>query len=57
MNMAHGRLLAIEGVDGSGKNTQARLLVDALRARGGAAVVAIWDQLRAEGFFADAAGA
>lgn len=36
------------------------LLVDdaaALRARGGAAVVAIWDQLRAEGFFADAAGA
>lgn len=29
-----GRLLAIEGVDGSGKNTQARLLVDALTARG-----------------------
>lgn len=35
--MARGRLLAIEGVDGSGKNTQARLLVDTLRARGGAA--------------------
>ena len=32
--MTGGRLLAIEGVDGSGKNTQARLLVQALAARG-----------------------
>ncbi len=32
--MKGGRLLAIEGVDGSGKNTQARLLVQALAARG-----------------------
>jgi dTMP kinase len=32
--MARGRLLVIEGVDGSGKNTQSRLLVQALTQRG-----------------------
>lgn len=32
--MARGALVAVEGIDGAGKTTQARLLADALRARG-----------------------
>ncbi len=43
---AHGRLLALEGIDGGGKSTQARALADALGARlthePGATELGVW---------------
>jgi dTMP kinase len=34
MNKTHGKLIAVEGIDGSGKHTQVELLSNALRQRG-----------------------
>jgi dTMP kinase len=34
MNKTHGKLIAVEGIDGSGKRTQVELLTNALRQRG-----------------------
>ncbi|MBT8045374.1 MAG: dTMP kinase, partial [Verrucomicrobiae bacterium] len=34
MNSCKGKLIVIEGIDGTGKSTQASMLADALRAQG-----------------------